>query len=219
MFNNITPFVRNILIINVVVFVVSSNMPGKLYDLLAFHNPFLPNNPDPINPLFKPWQILTHMFMHGGIGHLFFNMFGFISFGSILETYMGSSRFLKYYIISGLGAVIVYGAYNYFEMSQLNINSEEYVINVVTPMVGASGALYGILFAFAFIFPNIEMQLMFIPFPIKAKYLVTLFALYDLVSGLSGFNDGIGHFAHIGGLVTGFILIYFFNFKKQKGLY
>jgi membrane associated rhomboid family serine protease len=218
MFNQITPTVRNLILANVIVYFILSGLPKEVSNIFSFHNPFLPNSPDPLNPLFKLWQIVTHMFMHGGTGHLFSNMFGLFMFGSMLETYFGGKRFLTYYMLCGIGAVLFYAGVNYFQMSQLEVTSAAYAYEVTTPMVGASGAIFGILGAFAFLFPNIEMSLLFVPFPIKAKYFVALYGIYELVQGTVGYSDGIGHWAHIGGLLTGLILLKFFNFRKQKGL-
>ncbi|MGL4630019.1 MAG: rhomboid family intramembrane serine protease [Leadbetterella sp.] len=214
MLDNLTKGVKILLIINIVVFVIQ-NMSGlndEISDVFALHNPIFNDEGLLANPYFKPWQLITHMFMHGGTLHIFFNMFGLATFGPILESYLGEKKFLIYYIICGLGAAVLQSGMGYYEM--LNI-PEGFLNNVLEngKMVGASGAIMGLLVAFGMFFPNVEMQLMFIPIPIKAKYMVILYGLYDLFMGTSGAQTGIAHFAHLGGLLTGFILIKFFGFR------
>lgn len=217
MFDRITPMVKNLLIINVAVhFFASIYSVDFIHQHFAFFNPLLPNSPDLFNPLFKPWQFVSYMFLHGGIGHLFSNMFGLFIFGSALENYMGSKKFLIYYLVCGIGAAILNSGLDFYQMSQISIDSVEYLRQARIPMVGASGAIFGILMAFAFLFPNVEMMLLFFPFPIKAKYFVTMYGIYELIQGSAGLQSGIAHFAHIGGLITGFILLKFFGFSKRN---
>ncbi|WP_341226634.1 rhomboid family intramembrane serine protease [uncultured Arcticibacterium sp.] len=217
MFDRITPVVKQLLIANVVVFILSNLAEQFFYSNFAFFNPILPNNEQLFNPNFKVWQVLTYMFMHGGVGHIFSNMFGLFIFGSTLETYMGSKKFLTYYIITGVGAAVLNSMLNTYEMSQLITNSEPYWRQAVTPMVGASGAIFGILVAFGVLFPNVELMLLFFPVPIKAKYFVILYGLYELYAGTAGLQQGVAHFAHIGGLITGFVLLKFFGFDERQG--
>lgn len=217
MFERITPIVKNLLIINIAIYFLSTLL-SQSYVLgnYAFFNPFLPGSESLLNPNFKIWQIVTYMFLHGGLNHLFSNMFGLFIFGSSLEHYMGSKKFLTYYLLTGIGAALINSGINYYEMSNLMVDSEQYIDMARTPMVGASGAIFGILVAYGFLFPNVEMMLLFFPFPIKAKYFVTLYGLYELFQGASGMQSGIAHFAHVGGLITGFILLNFFDFRKQN---
>jgi membrane associated rhomboid family serine protease len=216
MFDRITPVVKNLLIANIAIHLVVSLLSEQLvFQYFAFFNPFLPNTADYLNPNFKPWQLLSYMFLHGSIGHLFSNMFGLFMFGSALEAYMGSKRFFIFYILTGIGAAVLNSSLNYYEMSQMVVDSEPFWQSAVTPMVGASGAIFGILMAFGFLFPNVEMMLLFFPFPIKAKYFVTLYGLYELFQGTAGISNGIAHFAHIGGLITAFVLLKFFGFSKR----
>lgn len=217
MFDRITPIVKQLLIINVVVFIISNLAEQFFYSNFAFFNPILPNNEQLLNPNFKVWQVITYMFMHGGVGHIFSNMFGLFIFGSTLETYMGSKKFLTYYLITGVGAAVLNSMLNTYEMSQLITNSEPYWRQAVTPMVGASGAIFGILVAFGVLFPNVELMLLFFPVPIKAKYFVILYGLYELYAGTAGLQQGVAHFAHIGGLITGFVLLKFFGFDERQG--
>lgn len=216
MFDRITPIVKQLLIINVVVFIISNLAEQFFYSNFAFFNPILPNNEQLLNPNFKVWQVITYMFMHGGVGHIFSNMFGLFIFGSTLETYMGSKKFLTYYLITGVGAAVLNSMLNTYEMSQLITNSEPYWRQAVTPMVGASGAIFGILVAFGVLFPNVELMLLFFPVPIKAKYFVILYGLYELYAGTAGLQQGVAHFAHIGGLITGFVLLKFFGFDERQ---
>ena len=215
MFDRITPTVKKLLIANIAVFFVMSLSRGFFIEQFAFFNPILPNNDQLFNPNFKVWQVITYMFLHGGIGHLFSNMFGLFIFGSTLETYMGSKKFLTYYLITGVGAALLNAGLNTYEMSQMLTDSQPYWQQAVTPMVGASGAIFGILVAFGVLFPNVELMLLFFPFPIKAKYFVTLYGLYEIFAGTAGLQQGIAHFAHVGGLITGFILLKFFGFDRR----
>ncbi len=157
--------------------------------------------------LFRPFQIITHMFMHGSVPHLFFNMFGLYMFGSLLETKLGSKHFLILYFVSGIGALLLQNAayaYEYHAMGVENI--------LITPMVGASGALMGVYAASASFFPNLKVFLLFPPIPLKLKYMVLIFILIDLNMGIHG-GTNIAHFAHIGGAIFGFLLSLYW--KKQ----
>lgn len=211
----LTPTVRNLLIANVAVFFFSSLFRTSTF---AFFNPILPieDGGYALNPYFKVWQPLTYMFLHAGVGHLFSNMFGLYMFGPALEMYMGSKRFLWYYILTGVGAALLYSGLNTYEASQYFVDSDPYNTIMFTPMVGASGAIFGLLAAFGILFPDVEMFLLFIPFPIKAKYFVILYGLYEIYAGTAGLNTGVAHFAHVGGLVAGYILLKFFNFDQRK---
>lgn len=213
MFDRITTVVKYLLIINVVIFFGLGSQ--NIANYFPYYNPVLPNNEEMWNPNFKPWQLITYMFMHAGPGHLFNNMLGLFFFGSTLETYMGSRKFLMYYLLCGVGSALFYSLINYYELSQIPIDSQEYLMGAITPMVGASGAIFGILVAFAYLFPEVEMMMLFIPFPIKAKYFVTMYGVFELVQGVSRSNSGIAHFAHVGGLVVGFILLKFVGFDKR----
>ncbi len=245
---NITPVVKQLLIINIIFFIGSQLVPvAESYFALYYFE----------NPMFKFWQPLSHMFMHGGLMHIFFNMFALYSFGSALEHFWGGNKFLFFYISCGLGAALLHSFINYLEfrnelsylldsgfkkedvLSLLNQNMfDQRWLNVIgqdgvdalsisyhVPAVGASGAVYGLLVAFAFMFPNAELALMFIPIPIKAKYFVPGLLAIDLFLGFKGSSifgagsTGIAHFAHIGGALTGFIMMWYwkknqFNHKR-----
>lgn len=229
----ITPLVKNLIIINVVIFVLVTYMfPNWMDYFMAYY---------PTSSNFHPIQIVTHMFMHGSlIPHLFFNMFMLYMFGTVLEYFWGEKYFLFVYIISGLGALgfhflVKYISINYYssmvspEMydTMLNegrgviMNGKNYLnelgkINVLinVPAVGASGATMGILAAFGVQFPRRKLMLIFPPIPIEARFFIPILIVLELFMGL-GMDDGIAHFAHIGGAITGFLLAryrYKFNF-------
>ena len=160
------------------------------------------------NENFRPWQIVTHMFAHAASGefmiwHILFNMFALWMFGRVIENLWGAKRFLIFYMACGLGAAA----------AQLLTSSG------MSMAVGASGAVFGVLIAFAMTFPNTELYLMFIPIPIKAKWAILGLIAIDLFSGISQLNDGIAHFAHLGGALTGFILLKIWNKTNRRTLY
>jgi membrane associated rhomboid family serine protease len=189
------------------------------------------------SPLFKPWQIVTHMFMHSsnGIFHIFFNMWALWMFGKILESVWGGRRFLIYYLVTGLGAMLVHSLVNYFQLAHdvsalkaaysvdrinlallnkiLTPGNPYYALGMQLkiPTVGASGAVYGVLLAFAMLFPNTPLIIFPIPIPIKAKWIVIAAAVISLYLGLMGQGGNIAHFAHLGGMIFGFILIRYWN--------
>ena len=231
--------VKQLIIINVLFFLGSMSLGNAAYDLLALHYPQ--------NPKFAPWQVVTHMFMHGSINHILFNMFGLWMFGGTLAQMWGRNKFLFFYLSTGLGAAALQLGINYFQISTvvgqlveagysatsltetlqsgqyntawLNDISQTQLSQLLTSfnmsMVGASGALYGILVAFAFLFPNSELMIIFLPIPIKAKYFVPILLASDLFFGFSSYSLGpIAHFAHLGGAVTGFVMMWYW--KKQQ---
>ena len=266
---NITPVVKQLLIINILFFIGSQLLPIS-YNLFAL---YYPESDD-----FKVWQLITHMFMHApfpNIAHILFNMLALYSFGSALEHFWGGKKFLFFYISCGLGAAILHSAMNYYEIqsllsevANLNLTAAEIKlllnadysllfdekgkmivseINTIlervhcsqqqfnsiaqaamitkSTVVGASGAIYGLLVAFAFMVPNAELALMFIPVPIKAKYFVPGLLAFDLFLGFKGGSifgygsTGIAHFAHLGGAFTGFLMMWYWKknqFNKNR---
>jgi rhomboid-like protein len=179
----------------------------------------------PDSDAFRPWQLITHMFAHGGFTHFLFNVIALISFGGIIEYKLGTRRFLMLYFISGLGAVLLHYISVGIEVYQLtdtlfpNLSgkAENIVFGIQKgtkqvsygPMLGASGAIYGIMAAFAFFYPNEEMVFLFIPYPIKAKYLVPIILAIDLIFGFTNLeNDPFAHFAHLGGALAGFLTVF-----------
>ena len=235
----VSEIVKHLIIINVIFFIASIVFGELMYDLFAMH---YPNNSD-----FIFWQPVTHMFMHGDITHILFNMFGLWMFGTPLEQMWGKQKFVFFYLSAGFGAVLIQTiVYHYDVMSVTQIlidnglnNSDvdtfyktgrlnTSIIQSVgedrlysgiqsfkAVMVGASGALYGILVAFAMLFPNVQLMLLFPPIPIKAKFFVPLLILFDLFFGFTSYSVGpIAHFAHIGGAVTGFLMMWYW--KKNQ---
>ena len=213
---------KNLIIINVLVFfgtIVAQRYGLDLTNYLGLHF-FLASD-------FNPAQLITYMFMHGGFSHIFFNMFAVFMFGPILEQTWGPKRFLFYYILCGIGAGLIQEGVQYIQYvielsqhTQVNligygvIPMEQY-LNMMTT-VGASGAVYAILLAFGMLFPNSQMFVFPIPVPIKAKYFVIGYAVLELLLGL-GSNDGVAHFAHLGGMLFGLILIVYWRKKNGGG--
>jgi membrane associated rhomboid family serine protease len=189
--HSITTVVKNIIFINVAIyFTINLNLLKVVPNLDQIFTLM------PLNEGFKPFQVFTSMFNHGNIQHLIFNMLGLYFIGSHVENALGSKRFLNLYIISGLVSAITH------------------LLSSKNPAVGASGAIYGVLAGFATMFPNLRMMVFPIPIEIKAMYLVGIYVLYDLYSGLSSANSGIAHFAHVGGAIAGIAMIFYWN--KQK---
>lgn len=202
MFPKLTPITKAILILNVLMYLVSNYyMFPKLYVLFSVYYFESPH--------FHFWQILTHMFMHApmgqgiGLTHILFNMLTLLSFGPVLEQFLGERKYLILYFVSGIGAYLLNCGWNYFEITQLGVSAE--MINNI-PMMGASGAIFGVVAAFSTLFPDAKMIFMFLPFPIKAKYLLPGIIVISLYLGFSGSMGGIAHFAHIGGALVGFLL-------------
>ena len=192
-FQQIPMVVKNILIINVILFAAKNFLPHTI-DLDRYLDLY------PIGtPYFKPHQFITYMFMHADVSHIFLNMLGVYMFGSILENVWGAKRFLNFYILCGLGAAGLQLAISYF--------NNEYSI-----LLGASGALFGLLVAFAMMFPNTELQLYFV-IPVKAKYLVIGYTVFELYNGFFA-HDNVAHFAHLGGLVVGVIIMLIWKRNK-----
>ncbi len=236
--SNTPPVTKNLIIINVVMLLLTI-ISERMFrvNLNATLGMFYIQS-----PLFKPWQIVTHMFMHGGITHIFFNMYALWIFGKTLESVWGSKRFLIYYLATGLGAAFFHQLVNYIQFAPdvlavkaaysvdrvnmtllneiLQPGNQFYQIGreLIRPTVGASGAVYGVLLAFGMLFPNTPLFLMFIPIPIKAKWLVIGFGALELFLGLTQSGGNIAHFAHLGGMIVGFFLIRYWN-KFTRNFY
>lgn len=275
-FSSLPVVIKNLLIINGLFFLAAAVLKSQktidLSDYLGLH--YFTSD------LFKPYQFVTYMFMHadldsGGIFHIGFNMLALFMFGNVLENLWGPKRFLTFYMITGIGAALVYLGYQAFEYHQIQVAIQQFQQNATpdgylaivkdhfselydipqntpvfdnfvsewmkhpdspgflthasqdfdqllkfksnTPMVGASGAIFGILIAFGMLFPNTELMLMFIPIPIKAKYAVVLYAVAELFFGVARFSgDNIAHFAHLGGALFGFILVKYWQRKSNR---
>lgn len=237
--NRIPVVTKNLLAINVVMFlalIVADKNGIDLNNILGLH--FY------MSEEFHPYQLVTYMFMHGGFSHLFFNMFALFMFGRTLEYVWGPKRFLIFYVVAGLGAAFVQelvGAVRFYNLVEgvdaemLTLVFEEGVAalregkNFILPKlaelnlvlnsqtVGASGAVYAILLGFGMLFPNERMYVFPVPFPIKAKYFVIGYALIELYMGTMGTPDGVAHFAHLGGMLFGFLLIKLWRNKGEIG--
>ncbi len=192
----IPPIVLNLIIINAIVFVAQMVFDSSigLTNILALY----PYN----SGLFKPYQLVTHMFAHGGFLHILFNMYALWLFGSVLERIWGPKKFLIFYFVCGLAAGLT-----------------QMFLVTTGAAIGASGAIMGLLAAFAYTFPNTEFYIIPFPFPIKAKYMAAVYAAIDLFGGFSGGGDNIAHFAHLGGLAMGFILAIIWNKTDKKTFY
>ena len=262
-FGNIPPVVKNLLIINILLLFGTFAIQKawgvdltRLFGLYYFQSEY-----------FRPYQFITHMFMHGGLTHLFFNMFALWIFGKVLEGVWGPKRFFIYYMVTGLGAAALHTFVNWIELSSLqsaatafsntpspelyaefikahvptpnrqvydfitrwgyNPNNPEYIrmataqiqnfvasrLNI--PTVGASGAIFGVLLAFGMLFPNTQLMLLFLPIPIKAKYLVIFYAILEIWLGFTQPGSNVAHFAHVGGMLFGFILIKYWSINKK----
>lgn len=260
------PVVKNIIIINVLVFAATMLFGNFMFTKFALFNLG--------SEFFMPHQIVTHMFMHANFGHIFFNMFAVFMFGRVLESVWGSRKMLLFYTVCGLGAAFTQLFVNYLQMSKMMSLINEFdvsasytlfsdivnkyahkgdpyyseIINFMqswfynpddksfvpqassylkqlvstslsVPTVGASGAVFGLLIAFAMIFPNVELMIIFFPVPIKAKYLVPVYAVIELFFGVANFQgDNVAHFAHLGGALFGFILVRYWK-RNQFRIY
>jgi membrane associated rhomboid family serine protease len=231
--NTIPPVVKNLIIINAIMLFVTYvlDMRGiDLYKILGLH---YFESPD-----FRPYQLVTHLFMHGDIWHLVFNMFALWMFGRVLESVWGPKRFFTYYFVTGLGAAAIHSFVNFVEFQYIagkmspedvqkvmSYGTEIYhqgknftdplasklnsILNM--PTVGASGAVFGILLGFGMLFPNTQLMLLFPPIPIKAKYFVMGYGAIELFSGIANTGSNIAHFAHLGGMLFGFFMIKYWN--------
>jgi membrane associated rhomboid family serine protease len=269
-FQILPTIIKNLIIINVLVFIARQTIQHGDYtpmdDLFALHAWQ--------SPLFKPWQFVTHLFMHGSLDHIFLNMFALWMFGSVLENLWGPKRFLTFYIVCGLGAALMHMTVLYFETQSLldsyntllsNFNFEtfnnfftqhhltDYLQNsnysviidqyknnpdnpfaahqaslliqsfkdatLNEPTLGASGAVFGCLAAFGYLFPNTYLYIYFF-LPLKAKWFVLIYAGLELYAGLqNSAGDNVAHFAHLGGAIFGLALVYFWNKNNRQTFY
>ena len=207
---------RNLIIINVILFVFTLFSEDFMVRTFALFYP--------ASALFRWWQPLTHMFMHGGFWHIFFNMYTLFIFGSVLERTIGPKRFLLFYFVTGLGAVALHMGVQYLQLHPLLVASASdpsvlpaFYARANVPTLGASGAIYGVLIGYAMFYPNSILTLIFPPVSLKAKWFVLIFAGIELATGVTGTADGIAHFAHLGGMLFGWLLILYW--KKTGHLY
>lgn len=240
-FAGMPPVVKNLIIINVAMLILAELlrlMSGiNLNGILGLYFPE--------SEFFRGWQVVTHMFMHGGFIHLLFNMFALWMFGRVLEQVWGPKRFLMYYLITGLGAAFFFELVQYIQYTKVMavISPEQLqlvydsgseaitqgrnfaddqmgklnsILNV--PVVGASGAVYGVLLAFGMLFPNTQLMFIFPPVPVKAKYVVIGYAAIELYLAITSPGSNVAHAAHLGGMIFGYILIRYWR-KTTKTLY
>ncbi|MDC6384565.1 rhomboid family intramembrane serine protease [Flagellimonas taeanensis] len=233
-----TEAVKHLLIINVILFFATQLYGDQMYQWMSL---WFPKNNN-----FEWWQVVTHMFMHGNLMHIVFNMYALWAFGTPLEQIWGKGKFLFFYFSAGLGSAALHTGVNYFLFNEglsalegagiartqvLDILSngqyspgwydlapkstiDSMLTAFNTPAVGASGAIYGILVAFAFMYSEAKLMLIFLPVPIKAKYFVPILIAVDLIFGIGNVNTGVAHFAHIGGALIGFIMMWYW--KKDQ---
>ena len=209
--------VKNIIIINAIVMFMTWLKENFMYETFALFYP--------TSPFFHWWQPVTHMFMHGGFWHLIFNMYTLSIFGSVLERVWGTKKFLLFYFVTGLGAALIHTGVEWLQMqswlSQAAEGSTAAMTSIhllkMTPTVGASGAIYGVLMGYAMLYPDTVLSLLIPPISLKAKWFVLIFAAIELFTGVTGTGGNIAHFAHLGGLIFGFLLIWYW--KKRHTLY
>ncbi len=205
------PVVLNLIIINVLVFMVTALLPvgNTLVGYLALFNAE--------SPFFHSYQVVTYMFLHGGFYHLFFNMFALWMFGRTLEYELGGRRFLSYFMVCGIGAALLQLGVGWIEYSHAVAKFGAFEAqNLLTiPTVGASGAVFGLLLAFGLMHPNAMIVLLIPPIPMKAKWFVIIYGLIELFLGMSGRQPGVAHFAHLGGMLWGFLLLWWW---KHRGI-
>jgi membrane associated rhomboid family serine protease len=239
-FGAIPVVVKNLIIVNVLMLLITFVLERMGIDLYTYLGLYFP-----LSEKFRLHQIFTHMFMHGGLTHLFFNMFALYMFGRVLESVWGPKRFLTFYLVTGLGAAFLHTAVNFIEYyhvaSQLTPEQIAHVkevgygiwsegknfsdplsgkLNMILniPTVGASGAVFGILLGFGMLFPNTQLMLLFPPIPIKAKYFVMGYGAIELYLGFSQPGSNVAHFAHLGGMLFGYFMIKYWN-KNSKRFY
>jgi membrane associated rhomboid family serine protease len=216
-----TPIVLNLIIINTLVYVAQLAFGGmgndnSINDLFALHHYK--------SDVYQPYQLVTHMFMHGSFFHLLFNMFGLWMFGSLMEKLWGHQRFLIFYLVCGLVAGFAQMAsyaysnwdFDHNLMSPETVEKYQYMLSM-NATVGASGAIMGVLAAYAFTFPNTQLYIFPIPFPIKTKWALTALIAFDIFGGVTNSpSDNVAHFAHVGGAIAGLIIVIFWNKTNKK---
>ena len=214
MFENVPKATKNLIIVNVIIFAASLLNKEMMFTNFALFYP--------TSKYFHWYQIVTHMFMHGDFWHILFNMYTLYIFGSVLERIIGEKKFLIFYFVCGGGAVALHLGVQYLEMQHYMAQAAEGSAQALssiqalksTPTVGASGAIYGLLIAYAMLFPQARLTLIFPPVTLSAKWWVIIFAFIELFTGISGLASGIAHFAHLGGMLFGFALI---KYWRKKG--
>jgi len=210
---NIPVVTRNLLYVNLIMFVATLINPAFMKDTFAMAFP--------LSTEFRWWQPLTHMFMHDGFFHIFFNMYTLVMFGMVVERVLGTKKFIWFYLITGFGAVLLHTGVEFLQVQELIKKYPEvdpqYIYNSIPGVLGASGAVYGVLVAFAMLYPEARLTLIFPPITLDAKWWVIIFIGIELVTGITGTAMGIAHFAHLGGALFGWLLIRYW--RKTHKLY
>lgn len=210
---NIPPVTRNLLYVNVIMFVATLINPVFMKGTFAMAFPLATD--------FRWWQPVTHMFMHDGFFHIFFNMYTLVMFGMVVERVLGTKRFIILYAITGFGAVALHTGVEFLQVQQLLKEypgtNPLYIYNSIPHVLGASGAVYGVLVAFAMLYPQARMTLIFPPVTLDAKWMVIIFIGIELLTGITGTQMGVAHFAHLGGALFGWLTILYW--KKRGNLY
>ena len=206
-----TPVTTNLIIINCILLmatVVFERRGIDLNDYLGLHYYDAPR--------YNPLQMITYLFMHGGFWHIFFNMYTLLMFGIVLERALGTKRFLIFYFVTGLGAAALHTGVEWIQDQVFIANGAHIAHQILmnTPTLGASGAIYGVLIGYAMCYPNSRLTLLFPPVTLTAKWFVIIFAIIELGTGVSGIQDGVAHFAHLGGMLFGWLLI---RWWRKKG--
>ena len=207
---NIPVVTRNPLYVNILMFIATLINPAFMKDTFAMAFP--------LSTDFRWWQPITHMFMHDGFWHIFFNMYSLVMFGMVVERALGTKRFIWFYLITGLGAVLLHTGVEFLQVKQL---LKEYagvpaqtIYNSIRHVLGASGAVYGVLVAFAMLYPEAKLTLIFPPITLDAKWWVIIFIGIELFTGVTGTQMGVAHFAHLGGALFGWLLIRYWRKKR-----
>lgn len=238
--NALTPMVKNLLIINALLFLASEVLRARGILNLDNHLALF----YPLTSMFKPWQILSHFFMHANFWHLAMNMFGLFMFGRMLEIRWGEKRFLFFYLATAFAAAILHFLVIHYQVQQLipripsdtveailngnivalrqnfSLDAQKLFILTNAPTLGASGAIFGILGACYVLFPNTVLYLIFPPIPIRLKIAVTIYGLYELYRGIENSpGDNVAHFAHLGGLVAGIIIVKYWNKTRRDSFF
>jgi membrane associated rhomboid family serine protease len=231
---NLPTVVKNLIIINILVMIMMALNEELMVEHFALYFP--------ASPFFRIWQIFTHLFMHGGFAHIFFNMYSLFIFGSVLERVWGPKKFLLFYLVTGVGAALVHSGVQWIvysnALSDANLTFAQasflaepiaakvragatfvpaWSTTLFTPTIGASGAIYGVLMGYGMLYPDSRLSLLFPPVTLKAKWFVLIFAGIELLLGIFATGSGVAHFAHLGGLIFGFLLIMYW--KRRHTLY
>ncbi|MBO5813024.1 MAG: rhomboid family intramembrane serine protease [Alistipes sp.] len=192
------PVVKNLIIVNILIYIATTLLPSANSFLAQYCQLYWFSS-----PWFHSWQYITYMFLHGGFSHLFFNMFALWMFGRTLEERLGPQRFLTYYIVCGAGAALIQMLVAWLT-NDLGIS-----------LIGASGAVMGLLLAFGVMYPNSQIFVFPLPFPIKAKWFVMGYAVLELIYGATGYDLGVAHFAHVGGMLWGWMLLIYWKRRRK----